>query len=374
MMPPCENSLRMRYRLLAAIFVCSLAASAQSLTIQQLRSFLESSAKLKQPDKEVAGYLAHAKLSEKLDDRTIENFQSLGIGPKTLAALRKLREESEGLSAAAPLTPEAKPKPIPPPSAEEQAAIIAEVREYAANYTKTLPDFICTQVTRRYAAPVPGGRYGGRAGDDPSWQLQDTLTIRLSYFEQHEDYKLVLVNNTVTQEDYRKLGGATSTGEFGSMLKDIFDPQTQARFEWDHWATLRGRRTMAFAYHVAQPHSQWMLDYEHQMHIFPAYSGLVYVDKETHQVLRVTLVSENVPADFPIHQAESILDYDYEKISGQTFLLPLKAENRMRTSDVLTRLDIEFRLYRKFSTESEIKYDTPDPLPDDQTKEQAPPK
>lgn len=364
----------MRYRLLAAIFAVSLAATAQNLSIQQLRKFLESSVQLKQSDKEVAGFLAHAKLTEKLDDRTIENLQSLGIGPKTLAALHKLRDESEGLSAAAPLAPEAKPRPIPPPSAEEQAAIIAEVREYAANYTKTLPDFICTQVTRRYAAPVPGGRYGGRAGDDPSWQLQDTLTIRLSYFEQHEDYKLVLVNNTVTQEDYRKLGGATSTGEFGSMLKDIFDPQTQARFEWDHWATLRGRRTMAFAYHVAQPHSQWMLDYEHQTHIFPAYSGLVYVDKETHQVLRVTLVSENVPADFPIHQAESILDYDYEKISGQTFLLPLKAENRMRTSDVLTRLDIEFRLYRKFSTESEIKYDTPDPLPDDQTKEQAPPK
>ena len=88
----------------------------------------------------------------------------------------------------------------------------------------------------------------------------------------------------------------------------------------------------------------------------------------------MTLVSENIPADFPIRQAETVLDYDYQTISDHPFLLPLKAENRMRTSDVLTRLDIEFRLYRKFSTESEIKYDTPEPLPEDQTKEQAPPK
>ena len=364
----------MRYRLLAAVFVFSLAATAQSLSVQQLRKFLESSVQLKQTDKEVAGFLTHAKITEKLDDRTIEEFQSLGIGPKTVAALKNLRDQSESLAAAAPAAPEARPRPIPPPSAEEQAAIISEVRDYAINYTKTLPDFICTQVTRRYIAASPGGRYGGRAGDDPSWQLQDTLTIRLSYFEQKEDYKLILVNNTVTQEDYRKLGGAVSTGEFGSMLKDIFEVDTEARFEWDHWATLRGRRAMAFAYHVTQPHSHWMLDYEHVQHIYPAYSGLVYVDKESHQVLRVTLVSENVPADFPIHQAESVLDYDYQTISDHPFLLPLKAENRMRTSDVLTRLDIEFRLYRKFSTESEIKYDTPDPLPDDQTKEQTPPK
>jgi len=364
----------MRYRLLAAIFVFSLAASAQSLSIQQLRKFLQSSVQLKQSDKEVAGFLAHAKLTEKLDDRTIEDLQSMGIGPKTLAELRKLREESESLSAAAPVVPEAKPRPIPPPSAEEQGAIIAEVREYATNYSKTLPDFICTQVTRRYAAAVPGGRYGGRGGDDPSWHLQDTLTLRLSYFEQKEDYKLILVNNTVTQEDYRKLGGATSTGEFGSMLKDIFERDTEARFEWDHWATLRGHRAMAFAYHVDQSHSHWTLDYEHEMHIAPAYSGLVYVDKDTHQVLRVTLVSENVPPDFPIHQAETVLDYDYENISDHPFLLPLKAETRMKTSDVLTRNDVEFRLYRKFSTESEIKYDTPEPLPDDQTKEQAAPK
>src|SRR5579872_4898046 len=364
----------MRYRLLAAVFAVSLAASAQSLSIQQLRSFLQSSVKMKQSDKDVAGYLAHAKLSEKLDDRTVEDLQSLGIGPKTLAALRNLREQSQGLATAAPAEPEAKPRPIPPPSAEEQAAVIAEVREYATNYSKSLPDFICTQVTRRYIAASPGGRYGGHLGDDPSWHLNDTLTIRLSYFEQKENYKLILVNNTVTQEDYRKVGGATSTGEFGSMLRDVFDRETEAHIEWDHWATLRGRRAMAFAYHVAQKNAHWELLYENSLHLFPAYSGIVYVDKETHQVLRLTLVSENIPADFPIRQAETVLDYDYQNISDHPFLLPLKAENRMRTSDVLTRNDVEFRLYNKFSTESEIKYDTPEPLPDSETKEQPAPK
>src|SRR5581483_845730 len=101
-------------------------------------------------------------------------------------------------------------------------------------------------------------------------------------------------------------------------------------------------------------------------------SGLVYVDRQSHEVLRVTLVAEDIPASFPIRQAETILDYDYQILGDHPFLLPLKAENRMQTAGVLTRNDVEFRLYRKFSSESEIKYDTPDPLPEEQTKEETP--
>lgn len=362
----------MRYRLAAAVFAISFAASAQPMSIQQLTRFLDSSVRMKQTDKEVASFLSKTKLTEKLDDRAIEKPQSLGIGTKTLAALRLLRGQSQAMPAAPQEAPESKPGPIPPPAAEDQAAIIRFLRDYASNYTHSLPDFICTQVTRRYLASAPGGPHDSTVRQDSSWQLQDTLTLRLSYFEQKEDYKLILINDSVTQQDYRKLGGATSTGEFGSMLKEIFARETAAHFEWDHWATLRGRRAMAFAYQVSQEHAHWALEYEHELHLFPAYSGLIYVDRDTREVLRFTLVAQEIPLSFPIQQAETILDYDYQNLSDHTFLLPLKAENRIRTADVLTRNDVEFRLYRKFSSESEIRYDTPEPLPEDQTTEATP--
>ena len=362
----------MWYRLVAAVFVISLTAPAQPMSVQQLTRFLDSSVRMKQTDKEVAGFLSKAKLTEKLDNRTIEGLQGLGVGPKTLAALRLLRDQSQSLPVAQPDVPEAQPRPIPPPSAEEQASIIQQLREYASNYTRSLPDFICTQVTRRYLAAAPGGLYNNQARLDSSWELQDTLTLRLSYFEQKEDYKLILVNDSVTQQDYRKLGGATSTGEFGSILKEIFERDTAAHFEWDHWAALRGRRALTFSYQVAQAQSHWALEYEQELHIYPAYSRLIYVDREAHQVLRLTLEAKEIPPSFPIQQAETVLDYDYQALSDHSFLLPLKAENRMQTADVLTRNDVEFRLYRKFAAESEIKYDTPDPLPEDQTKEEAP--
>ena len=190
---------------------------------------------------------------------------------------------------------------LPPRS---RARILDEVRQNALNYSKSLPDFICTQVTRR--------------DYDPSglelWHNEDTLVIRLSYFEQKEDYKLILQNNRVTDQSYNSLGGATSTGEFGTMLRELFEPRTQARFEWSRWANLRRRRSYVFAYRVPLAYSQWHINYDRKLDIVVGYHGEVFVDKETHMVTRLTLVAEDIPPSFPVQQARNTLDYDFTKI------------------------------------------------------------
>jgi hypothetical protein len=361
----------MRFRQLGAVLVFCLAATAQAQTLKldELMKFLTSSVELKMTDTEVAKYLAKAKLSERLDDVTIEKLLASGIGPKTLNALRVLRDQSESLSTAKPVAAAPKVELPPAPNAVEQAAIIEEVREYALNYSKSLPNFLSTQVVRRYQAGAPGSRYNTRSSE-PSWVQVDLLTLRLSYFDQKEEYTLIMHNNKPTTQDYKSVGGATSTGEFGSLLRDIFEPRTHARFGWDRWARLRDQLVMAFSYSVEQANSQWGIEYEKKDHIVPAYSGRILIDKDTHVVLRITLNADNIPATFPVKMATTILDYDYTDISGHQFLLPLKSETQMSADGVLSRNDTEFRLYRKYSAESGITYDiTPDALPADQTKE-----
>ncbi len=365
----------MRVRLLVSFFAVCLAAAAQTLTVDKLVQFIQSSAPMLKAgtmtDKEVAQYLSKAKMAERLDDHTLEDIQGFGVGPRTLKELQRLRDESHDLPPAKPAEIGAKPAQAPPPSAEEQAAVIDDVRSYALAYSKRLPDFICTEVQRRFAALRPGMRRGSDPAGDPDWQMQDTLTIRLSYFEQKEDYKLVLYNNKVTDQDYRALGGATVTGDFGSLLKEIFEPATRARFEWDHWATMRKRLSMAFAYRVAQANAQWHVTAGPNYDIVPAYKGLVYIDAKSHEVVRITWEAQNMPDAFPIKSVQEILDYDYADLSGQQFLLPLKAQTLIAHDEILSRNDTEFRLYRKYSAESILKFDTetPPPLPEDQTKE-----
>jgi hypothetical protein len=295
-----------------------------------------------------------------LEDRVIEDLQGQGAGPKTVAALRGLRDASASFPLPGPKVPKPAAPAIPPPSAEEQAAIIDEIREYAMNYSKSLPDFICTQVTRRYADPT-GLEF---------WRSLDTITARLSYFEQREDYKLVLVNNQYTTMKMEALGGATSTGEFGSLLKSTLQRKASAQIEWDHWATLRGKRAYVFSYHVSSYNSEWRIVWEHSQEIITGYKGLIYVDKDTHQVLRITLEAEGIPPAFPVQEARTTLDYGYATIGSSEFLLPLRSVTRMRHEKELNKNESEFRMYRKFSAEATVTFDTPDPLPEDQTKEQ----
>jgi hypothetical protein len=83
--------------LTTAVLVCLCAAAQTVLSVEQLVSFMRSSIQLKHADKQVAGFLSRVKLTESLDDRTIEELQGYGAGSKTLEALRELRDASAKL-------------------------------------------------------------------------------------------------------------------------------------------------------------------------------------------------------------------------------------------------------------------------------------
>jgi hypothetical protein len=342
------------------VLAVSVCLAQMRMTVEQLAAFVKSSAELKHDDKQVAAYLKRVKLTNKLTDDMILDLKAAGAGPKTAEALDELKKASADLLEPAAAKPKPPPPPVmPPPSADEQKRVIDEARDYALNYTKSLPNFICTQVTRRYVDPS-GLEF---------WQQQDMITAKLSYFEQKEDYKVVMVNNRVTDLKYDQVGGATSSGEFGSLLKELFDPDTQADFTWERWGKLRGRIVHVFSYRVTQPRSRWHINYDKRMDIIAGYTGLVYVDKDNPMIHRVTLKAEDIPISFPIQQASTVLDYDMQNISGSDFVLPLRAEIRMREGKMLSRNEVEFRLYRKFGADSTITF-TPDALSDSQTKEE----
>jgi hypothetical protein len=347
-------------RKVAFALLIGLAAVAWAevrMTVEQLKSFIQSSRKLGHTDKQVADYLRNVKVTQRLDAGVVEDLQAAGAGSRTLEALRKLSVETRSLPAAPPPAPKPIPAPIPPPDSLEQGRILDEASEYARGYSKRLPNFICTQVTRRYADPA-GLEF---------WQSQDVIVSKLSFFEQKEDYKVVLVNNRPVTTSMHGLGGTTTTGEFGTLLKDLFDPATGTRFEWERWATLRGKRAYVFSYRVPQERSKYTIVYERTQSTTPGYTGLVYVDRDTLAIMRVTQDVLETPIGFPVNQVRNILDYDYIEIAGQTFVLPLKASTVSRVGRTMFKNDTEFRMYNRFGTESVITY-TPDPL----TEEQVP--
>ena len=346
----------------ALALICAMSLSAQmKLSVEQLLSFVKSSVKLKHPDAQVALYLKKVNLTEKLPAGKIEELLAGGMGPKTYEQLQAMVTATASLPAPKVNEPIEQPvtRLIPAPSAAEQTKLVEKLREYALNYDKQLPDFLCTQVTRRFYDPN-GLEY---------WVAADTITAKLSYFQHKEEKKVLFLNNQYKDIDWDKIGGASSTGEFGSMLREIFEPMTEASFSWERWATLRGRRNHVIRYAVMQSHSQWGITYEKTMTIRPGYSGLVFADAQNGLITRVTMEANDIPSSFPIQVAKNQLDYDYTDISGTTFLLPLRAEMRMREGRLMMRNDIEFRNYRKFGSDTSITFDTPEPLASDLVNE-----
>ena len=351
----------LRILVLLAAAAVTLVAQRQ-MTVSQLRTFIRSSIQMKNDDRQVADFVRKVKLKDRLDARIIEDLQGLGAGPRTISALKELATLSVKLPNAP--TPEAPTAiaTIPAPDSIEQKRILAEVTKKAREYNDSLPNFICTQVTRRHADPT----------GQENWRTVDVIQERLSYFDHMEDYKVVLYNNQpVTNVDHNQLGGATSSGEFGTMLAEIFAPGTNTEFEWERWATLRGKRMHVFAFQVPQRYSKYsIMHVESGRRIIAGYHGLVYADRDSKQVMRIKLDADGIPPDFPIQRVSLDLNYDVTTIADQEFVLPLKAELRSAQGRYLNWNETEFHLYRKFGTDTSITFEPVGEIPEDRIKEQ----
>lgn len=351
----------MRLLPLATLFT-ALAFAQLSMTADQVVTFIRSSIQLHHDDRKVAEYVKKIKLKDKLDDRKVEELQGLGAGPRTVAALRELSESSSALPEAPPPPPVAPRPTIPPPDSVEQAEILHEIIENARNYAKTLPDYMCLQVTRRRFDP----------SKTENWRMLDTIQEQLSYVDHKESYKVVMYNgHSIADAQHGSFGGATSSGEFGSIYTEIFAPETAADFEWDHWATLRGKRMYVFAFKVPESRSHYTI-YSEEAHrtITSGYHGLIYADRDTKMVMRFKMECDTIPPDFPVKDVALDVNYDYTDIAGHQYVLPLKTELHSRDVHELVWNEAEFHLYRKFGSESSITFESdPEPIPADKTEE-----
>ena len=342
----------MRIRLTICSFLLCAGAFAQSLTVDQLVGMVRSNIKLKTTtDKDQAAYLLkNVHLTQKLDDKTIEELQSEGVGPRTIGALKTLAAASASMPVAEIKKVEPPPLPAaePPPSREQQQKVLDEAREYALNYSKGLPNFICAQNTRRYGDPTGAGNY----------RQIDNVLARLTYYDQHEKYETLTVNDKPTTQAYESIGGSISTGEFGSMLMGIFDPQTDAQFSWSAWRTLGIHKAYVFKFSVDQPHSRWQIeDRESHTKISPAYNGFVWIDVKDNSVLEFTMTAIDLPSTFRITEADTRMHYDTADIGGLAFVLPSRAVMHLRSGKDDQKNEITFHNYHKYTADSSLKFD-----------------
>jgi hypothetical protein len=245
--------------------------------------------------------------------------------------------------------------PAPLPDVTLDAA-----RSWALQYARTLPNFFCSELIRRYA------HYEG-----PEIKI-DTLTLQLGFNQQKETYRLVARDGHDTHQTVASLNGSFSSGEFGSALFLIFDPESAALFQPEPSARIRRRPVTVYSYTVPHARSRYKLRYSAEETI-TAYHGRVFIDAPSGRVLRLTMAVDP-PEGFPIRETTTILDYDWRDIGGDQYLLPVHAD--VRTTERPREIPgvrlgrtvkqaitvhyhniVEFHDYHKYAIESKLAFE-----------------
>jgi len=235
------------------------------------------------------------------------------------------------------ITPQiARLRPLTP----EQKATLAKVREWSERYMNSLPDHFCIQTTKRHAQP---------AGLN-SWPTSDEVRVSVTWTGQHETYQVLTVNGKPVNKDLMNLGGNVSTGEFGTMLHLLFDPESAAEFGYERRTTLRGAAVDVFAYQVADTHGYTL--YSGRQKYESAWEGLVYSDRVSGSLLRISMECIGIPVNFPVHHLSMTLDYGPAKIGGREFILPAHIELTQESSGGVTQNSTSYGSYRKFETDA----------------------
>ena len=229
---------------------------------------------------------------------------------------------------------------------------IEEVRKTVKDYVDGLPDFICTQEVERFIDTDGSG----------AWQRMDALRFELTYNRKNETYKPVAGNGLLGPPRASLAAGASSAGEFASALDDLFDPKTETYFVAAGKEKLGQHQAVIYDYHVSQPKSKLSVGINSEPPFIAAYSGSIWIDAETKQVLRIEQAIEDPPAQYRTFSGDKIIDYELVKLRGTEVevLLPVKAEVMMltRAQKSYSRNVIYFKFYRKFETD--IKFVTSD--------------
>ncbi len=226
--------------------------------------------------------------------------------------------------------------------------IIAAARDAADRLTEGLPDFIVQQNTTRYFSRT----------NPPDWQTLDVVTAEVTSVGGKEEYRNIKVNGRSTDRPIEKTG-AWSTGEFQTMLESLLNPYTQAKFQKASDDTLHGRSAYTYDFRVRQQNSDWDIHAPDGAVATPAYSGTVWIDKATSNVLRIEEQSDSLPSSFPFDKAESVVEYGFMNIDAKSYPLPVHSDilTCQRGTTICTKNAIDFRNYRKFAADSTVTFD-----------------
>jgi len=226
--------------------------------------------------------------------------------------------------------------------------LIRRAADTALEFTDTLPSYVCTENIARYYSDTKPANF----------RPIDLVSTEVVYENGREDYRNVQINGKPSKKKLEETGGAWSTGEFGTVLINLFNPATAANFHFRRDSRAGNVMAKMYDFEVSKENSHWDIHAGAQSYM-PAYTGSIWIDPKSSRVLRIEMEAQHMPGEFPLDHVESATDYANVRLGDlKEHLLPVHSEilSGERGSKQCSRNVIDFRNYHKYSGESTITF------------------
>jgi hypothetical protein len=235
--------------------------------------------------------------------------------------------------------------------------LVSKLCVFALTYRRKLPDFIAEQTTTSHGA-----------------RSTTVISAQVTFRKGVEHYSNVTIDGKPASADSithspPEFVRFTSSGEFGSLLIDLFAVPGAAEFKFRKMSTLQGVPVAVYDFRVPQnKNAFWSLRDSSGETLKPEFRGELWLEQQTGRLLREQLEPVVLASSTGISSARLVTDYAMAAIGDAgTFLLPVKsvstlcaasfAASRACTTNVLV-----FHDYRKFGATTHIST-SEDPKP-----------
>ena len=238
------------------------------------------------------------------------------------------------------------PRPDSGPPAASEPGESERVRGVNLEYAAKLPNFLADERARRYSA-----RYDGA-----EWRFEDTIETEVAFNGVRATRQKIRRNGQPWNQPFAQLPGYIWTPWFGMELHPLFSSDCRTAIEAAGREDVDGQSLPA--YHFASPPNGCFTAFvfkEPRREYIPARNGRFVVDDPGGHVLRFEAESSGFPQDFPMDRSIGVETWDFVKIGGESFLLPVSAEIvSLSPNGNWSRVTVEYTNHRHFEASSNL--------------------
>ncbi len=234
--------------------------------------------------------------------------------------------------------------------AHAQTDDLAKIKTAVEENLGRLPNYTCTESIEQSERLLIEGK--------PKVTFLEKTRLEVAFVEGKELFGWPGAAKIDQSDVAKMIKGSIGNGYFGLFSKTIFQAPSTT-FQKANAAELDGKPAVRYDYRVPQLTGAYFIKTGTASAVV-GFHGSFWADPGTHDLIRITVRADDIPAALGLASTSSQLDFDRQRIGSSTFVLPRGAELLVTDADGAEKqVRLSFARCHQFIGESELKFDDP---------------